>query len=395
MVRKMLLVICLPFTITLLALPAQAVDREVGTGKTYPTIGDALAAAGPNDIILVFPGTYAESVDLNTMGTKGNITFRTVDAGGSPQAGTADVSPPAGPAFTHSGADFPGDVMLEGFEVTSPDTDGLRLWDINGDVMLANVTATNAKDDGIDLWQISGTVTLIGCVASNNGDDGFDIEEVTGKVTATNCTADGNGVVHAADGDGFEIIVASDVEITGCTAKMNSQEGIDVEEGNNVTIRACTSMGNGGEGIDTDKVIGDLIIEYCTVTDSGENGVTVAQNGVLGGSARVSCNIISGNHSGLMLGASAVVDAENNWWGDASGPSGPGFTGTGDSIAQGPGSVDADPWLTTANIDPSACPGSPAAPTPVPTMGQWGTVLLWALLGVCSLLAFRRRRNPV
>lgn len=392
-------VICL-LGLACLATPAAAADLEVGPGKTYATIGAALAAAAPNDVILVYPGDYPENVDLNTMGTKGNITFRTVNNAGVPQPGTATVSPATGTAFRNSNwpTRFPGNVTIEGFNVSPPNSDGMQLWSINGDVRLENVTANNTYDDGIDIWDVTGTVTLIGCTANSNADDGADISDVSGKITITDCTANEN---QGSDGDGFEIhedsFMYSDVEITGCTANNNEPtgegEGIDVETGNNVTIRHCTASGNGGEGIDTDEIYGNLVVEYCTLTGN-EGGINVGDY-ELEGNATVSCNNISGNTDwGLLLGQAKAIDAQNNWWGDPSGPSGTGFSGSGDKIEQpSPYTyVDADPWLAVVN-DPSTCPEWPQPePTSVPTMGQWGIMLFSMLLGLCALLAIQRRR---
>ena len=60
-------------------------------------------------------------------------------------------------------------------------------------------------------------------------------------------------------------------------------------------------------------------------------------------------NSVSGNTTAALDNSSSgnAVDAEFNWWGDASGPSGEG-PGTGDDVLVGayPGSVDFAPWLT-------------------------------------------------
>ncbi|MBI2486439.1 MAG: right-handed parallel beta-helix repeat-containing protein, partial [Deltaproteobacteria bacterium] len=65
-------------------------------------------------------------------------------------------------------------------------------------------------------------------------------------------------------------------------------------------------------------------------------------------------NNISGNATaGLLNANSSAVDAKNNWWGAADGPSGDG-SGSGDAVLNtGTGSVDFDPWLKS----PLTCDG--------------------------------------
>ncbi|NMC59604.1 MAG: hypothetical protein GYA51_09525 [Candidatus Methanofastidiosa archaeon] len=54
--------------------PVSAATLEVGAGKTYTTIGAAMAAAGNSDTILVYPGTYNENVRI----TVPNLTLKSV-----------------------------------------------------------------------------------------------------------------------------------------------------------------------------------------------------------------------------------------------------------------------------------------------------------------------------
>jgi len=55
-------------------------------------------------------------------------------------------------------------------------------------------------------------------------------------------------------------------------------------------------------------------------------------------------NIVGKQTHGAYNGGTGNLDAENNWWGDASGPSGVG-PGIGDAVSD---NVDYDPWLTAA-----------------------------------------------
>jgi len=133
LLRLGLLALVMLLSGSLLTFPAYAVTLQVNngvtcsdvTGNPYCTIGAAVAAANAGDTIEVFSGNYAESVDLSTMNTPGDITLIAIDG-----PGTVTVSPDTGPAFYNSASPFPGDVTIDGFNVTSPDADGIStaMW---------------------------------------------------------------------------------------------------------------------------------------------------------------------------------------------------------------------------------------------------------------------------
>lgn len=76
-------------------------------------------------------------------------------------------------------------------------------------------------------------------------------------------------------------------------------------------------------------------------TNNGTDGILVEAGGV--SNVLVTKSAISGNGSaGLRNLSSETVDATENWWGDASGPSASGF-GSGDAVA---GNVNFSSWLT-------------------------------------------------
>ncbi|KPK63411.1 hypothetical protein AMJ83_07000 [candidate division WOR_3 bacterium SM23_42] len=84
----------------------------------------------------------------------------------------------------------------------------------------------------------------------------------------------------------------------------------------NPHIDSCNIIDNTGDGIYCDY-ISNPVVNYNNICDNAGYGM---------------CN----------LDSVVMVDAENNWWDDPSGPGGAG-PGTGDSVNQW---VDFDPWLT-------------------------------------------------
>jgi len=283
------------------ALPAYAdtpvyVDSDLanncaGNSPCYTTIQEAVNNAGPAPAeVFVFPGltgTYVESVDLSLMGSAigggpGNITLVTVDATGTPTPGTVTVSPATGPAFYNSVASFPGSITIDGFNVTSPNDDGISL-DVNSDVVIANVTANNAAGSGVNVLSETGNITVTNSTADGNGDSGFLLwagEEVlppfrdiannpagsgmaqsaTGNVIVTDSSADDNGATEF--GAGFFIVASADATISGCNGTNNNGYGFVI-----LTGELSSNSGNAiGSGV-AEAVTGNV-----TITNSSASG---------------------------------------------------------------------------------------------------------------------------
>jgi parallel beta-helix repeat protein len=103
----------------------------------------------------------------------------------------------------------------------------------------------------------------------------------------------------------------------------------------------------------------------------------------------IHCNNIEGNlPHGIYNGNTLEnVNAINNWWGDASGPSH--SPGTGDGVSQ---NVTYDPWLPTEFQYCEECGGAPPSPPGVPTMNHWGIVAMTTLFAGLLVWTVRRRR---
>ena len=71
----------------------------------------------------------------------------------------------------------------------------------------------------------------------------------------------------------------------------------------------------------------------------------------------VRCNIFDGSGIGIHNDTSSALDATNNWWGDATGPSGEGG-GSGDAVST---NVDFFPWLLSVNCGDSTVVNSDLA----------------------------------
>ncbi len=177
-------------------------------------------------------------------------------------------------------------------------------------------------------------------------------------------------------GNGYSTY-AGDVDITvtltGNNFHDNVQGGLiiqdeDAEDGSSVTVN-----GSGNTVVDNNEVglwiftqgDGDITVNLTGETISGnDDGIYVADyaGGTSGSSYNVAVNgsKINGNGSYGIENAvpTIVVDAENNWWGDATGPyDGSDDTGTGglynpgglgDSVTD---YVDYEPWYTSSGME--------------------------------------------
>jgi hypothetical protein len=80
-------------------------------------------------------------------------------------------------------------------------------------------------------------------------------------------------------------------------------------------------------------------VRQCEVRES-------AAHGIYSSAAPVNdCNLVNNGADGLRVVSSSTVNAENNWWGDAAGPTG----ANGDGVS---GPVDYTPWRTTPYVLP-------------------------------------------
>jgi hypothetical protein len=230
-----------------------------GNSPCYTTITLAVKASVAGDTIYIFPGTYAESVNLSQMATEGDITIITVNTAGTPTPGTATVDPaaPGGPgtgrAVFNITNPFPGNVTINGLNVTSPNSNGLGLR-VNNDVLIENVTADNKGDtvnfaDGIAVTSQEGNITIKNTTSRGGGkfySNGFNLGAVAGNISLENSTANDN--IGSDRNDGFEIISGNQVNITDCTASDNSFIGFNITNVGDVTIEDTVADRNGRYG---------------------------------------------------------------------------------------------------------------------------------------------------
>ena len=395
---SILFALVLVLTLSLIpAVPAMAAtDYYVATtgsdttgdgsqGNPWATIGYAVSQASADDTINVAAGTYAGAVvneDLNIIGAAGGASVIT------------------------SGVPYKiGSSLLTGFRLDAgADGAEIRNFTMNGNYNTAGkfwfaVFARNADSVIVDSlalddmvqgitnwggsgWEITNNVigdtypTYGGGIAIHLGADptnfpNCDNNLVQSNIITTSAVQDGSftGPAISLWFDERSYTEPTTESMTGNEIKDNSITGTGLE--NQVGIE----IGVGGLDGDNnpDKVAACLgVIHDNTVTNNTIDNVewglytyvttnlTVSENTIKNCSdcgiymkddhanCLINCNNIYGNTNyGLNNTDGATytrtVDATNNWWGDASGPSGVG-SGSGDAVSA---NVDYDPWSFT------------------------------------------------
>lgn len=188
-------------------------------------------------------------------------------------------------------------------------------------------TATSA---GLLIWG-AGTTTIDDNQLVNNQiginiSDSSPVTIVGNNISATNS---GTGSPYYWGISFFEATGASMiVDITDNTFSSNNSPG---------GFAISSGAGYGAYAIDldiTNNVISNW--DYGVAFECNSTGCGAGFSNL-----HINNNSIAGNNTGIHNEMSFTVDAENNWWGHASGPSGEG-PGSGNSVSS---NVDYDPWL--------------------------------------------------
>ncbi|MGE0640220.1 MAG: hypothetical protein AB7G12_13700 [Thermoanaerobaculia bacterium] len=274
-----------------------------GETPCFLTIGEALANAGPGAAtVFVFPGVYAESVDLATMGSAigggpAAIELISVDAAGVPTPGAA-VNPAApggpgtGPAI--GATSFPAAVRLEGFDVVSPDSDGIQLLFGSGPVVLHRITADgSSQGNGISVVNDSGDVAITASGAHLNGDSGIVLFTMDGTATAVAIVTERN--------EGGLIVGGRLTEIGGVHAEANGGTGVGVfalAGSSEVSVHDVESVAN-GNGIFVASITEGVWITSAELDDvraemNLEGGIAVVANRIAATDLHAAGNGMSG-----------------------------------------------------------------------------------------------------
>ena len=304
-------------------------DATIGDGSScdfpdFNSIQAAINHAIPGDTVLVCPGTYPEQLLIDKPST---------------------VKSTDGPAVTTVGANLylvwitASNVTLEGFTITNPNAmstadNSAIICSGAGNVsnirILNNIIEAPASPDrpSSDFGTFG-----INCITGGSLSD----VEVAGNIFRN---------IHDPDLDGVAIAIFFYSDAPGSS-------GINIHDNVIHDITAAAGPDRARAITISSGVLGASI----TCNTLYDNGVGIRVTSTATGVEVHYNNIYDNTFRGLWNNTSGAVNAENNWWGAADGPSGEGL-GSGDAVGNtGSGSVDFDPWLTSLQEEP--CPTPP------------------------------------
>ncbi len=255
----------------------------------------------------------------------------------------SDISLTAGPTFDIDVTDARGGIILN--SATNVTLDG---FDVSG-------SNAGGYDRGIGIHSASTNVTLRNIVARDRDfailtvgltDSLIENVDATSTVPADSAVGlqinggSGNtirGVVSTNRGAGIQLKSSHNNLIEDNTLGDGMRWGVTVGSSNNNTLRNNDVSNSSRAGVELYGTSSDNAI-HCSTISNNSIGIH-AQAAVTG--LVVSDNDISGNGTGIKNLSGDPINAENNYWGAADGPSSLG--GSGDSYS---GNVDASPYLT-------------------------------------------------
>ena len=300
------------------------------------TIQAGLDSCADNDIVLVGPGTYIENIIWpNTQG------IHLISELG-PDTTIIDGDN-AGSVITYtSGVDTT--TIIRGFTIQNGYAGwggGIRCSNNSSPTIANNIITGNeaaayigSDGGGIYCWNSSPTIidnTIMGNDATGffNGNGGGIFCYGSSSIIINNYIIDNtayNGVWFYATGGGIDGQYCS-LTLKHNTIMNNTVESQGIYNGGGgicfvgctATIDSCTISNNGKDGIYCPDFGSNLVINHSNITDNVDYGVR-------------------NPHPDF------TVIAENNWWGDASGPYHPTLNpgGLGDTVSD---YVDFTPWL--------------------------------------------------
>jgi hypothetical protein len=344
---KKLLLLAIMLAMLVIALPAEAnpgtmyVDDDncpgPGTGTLadpYCKIQDAIDAASAGDTINVAAGTYDERLHVdkpvNLIGAGSSVTTITTSSGGEYLILVGENIP----VILSDG------MTIEGFTLTSTTLTGdsdLIMLRASGPSLTQRIVIRNNVFDCVNQ-----DVSVKGIETRSGGGTAHFLIENNEFINECRYGMWFNSAING-EIKGNTFTDAKYTALALCTSNLDQIHDVDIVD--NTILRAGVAQHGSvwSSGLHIGSIVYNMNISGNTVADGYDYGIVIHDRGTTDlSNVHINCNNVYNNPDGFLNEVDVTVDAEYNWWGDASGPSGQG-TGTGDPVSA---NVDYDPWLT-------------------------------------------------
>jgi hypothetical protein len=336
-----------------------ASPAEIHVPTDYSTIQAAINAANPGDTIIVHDGTYTENLVINKILTIKAASHPIIDGGATGDCISVSAN----------------NVVIMGFEIRNGyngitgETSGSTFAD---NIIHDNLNIPGYAGAGILLWGDNDNNVITRNKIYDNDRQGIfighsDIAKISTGNSITYNVIYNNGLYRYANGPD-----ASEYGIQLWNGDNNLIERNEIYDHDDWFPSPGFDFAQGIYLFDSN---GNEI--KCNYLHDNNYGVGIWRPGRAAGANHINCNNIVGNtgYGVRTFDGPPSVDAENNFWGSASGPTHPSNpAGTGDKVSD---NVDFDPWLRSW-----ACP---------PVGGLWVPINKFELvapwIGYASVIA--------
>jgi hypothetical protein len=309
------------------------------------TIGAAIGKAGSGDTINVAAGTYDERLHIqepvNLIGAGRSVTTITTSSAGEYLILVGENTP----------VTFSDGMTIEGFTLTSTALIG------DSDLIMLRASGPNSTN------RIVIRNNVFDCVDQDVSVKG--IETRSGGGTAHFLIENNEFINECRYGMWFNSAINGEIKgntftdakytaLALCTSDLDQIHDMDIVD--NTILRSGVAQHGSvwSSGMHIGSTVYNMNITGNTVADGYDYGIVIHDRRTTDlSNVHINCNNMYNNPDGFLNEVDVAVDAEYNWWGDASGPSGQG-TGTGDPVSA---NVDYDPWLSEPVGD--VCPPPP------------------------------------
>jgi parallel beta-helix repeat protein len=347
--------------------PVYVDDVNINGITYYGRIQDAIDSATAGDTINVAAGAYTENINVNkalTLTGASSATVTVTAAINTASVFTVTANNVNISGFTATHTTMTGDEGYAGIKFDA----GVKNCNIHDNRLTGNQYGILLIDP--ENTTTAGNNTFTSNNASGNGVSGIEMQHTYGN-TFTGNTASSNKYgfkLDSADHNNFTDNIANsnvrgfflakgdgngpDYNIfTTNTANLNTEYGFREDNGDHNTLTGNTFDHNVLAGLRLKEVLTNLMVNNNNITNS-PIGIDIAAPVTNVTSWTVTHNNIVGNTIyGISNLGTGILNAECNWWGDASGPNDDAnvINGSGGKISV---NVDAKPWYATATTTP-------------------------------------------